>query len=293
MSKTPEDTSAPNPSNNVPSQNQTPSQTNQERINSADLADAQKREKIAMWVLIASIVTIALVSVMVVVTAKEGENRERASQRVMDSTLPLYGTWVGTILAFYFSRNAFEAASSATARNAAVFQQVSNSPSLPPENKLNKILVSSLKNNLIFSQNDLTKSLSQVVKDLKDKDRYRVIVVDKDNKYISVIRRYEAEAYLTMPKSESSQPSTDKTNENSQPSGDHPVATTLDEYIKWQKDNKQQHIVVFLPESATLADADAKIRETKGCKDVIVTTDGKDSSPVTVYITDSDINEYR
>ena len=51
--------------------------------------------------------------------------------------------------------------------------------------------------------------------------------------------------------------------------------------------------MVFLPETATLADADAKMKETLGCRDVIVTTDGQKTSPVVAYVTDNDINEYK
>lgn len=101
-----------------------PSQTTQERIVSNEQSDSRNRERITLGVLITSIASVFLLSVSVILNAAD---RDDSSKKVMDSRLPLYGTWIGTILAFYFSRNAFEAASSATAWNAAVFQQVSGS----------------------------------------------------------------------------------------------------------------------------------------------------------------------
>ena len=279
------------------SQSQPLSQTTQEGIVLKEQSDPRNRESIALWVLIVSIAAVFLISVAVNITAND---KDKASQRVMDSTLPLYGTWVGTILAFYFSRNAFEAASRASDRTtAAVFQQV-NSGLVPasPDNTLAKISLKSLANDLVFRQEDPDKSLQDVVAELESNNRYRTIVVEVVNrddankkyfKYVDLVYRINASAYL----------------EQSQPRGLNPqgeegnaqVPPTLKTYLAWRHEPKQgekaQPIVVFLSQSATLADADAKLKETLGCRDVIVTTDGQKTSPVVAYVTDIDINEYK
>lgn len=252
----------------LPGQKQPPRKTAHDEI-----ADAENREKIALGVLIASILAIVTTSCVVVWNAKD---KEAVSQRVMDSTLPLYGTWVGTILAFYFSRNAFEAASSATTRNAALFQQVTRS--LPPsDNVLTKIVLKSLANDLVFSQNDLNKPLQQVLDELIAKNRCRTIVIDADKRFVDLVYRNDAAAFLTPPG-------------DGQPPSPPP---TLKKYLDWRNNQGEQAkpTVVFLPQSATLADADAKLNETIGCRDVIVTTDGKGTSPVVVYVTDVDVNK--
>lgn len=268
-------------------QNQLPIQTPQEVIVVNEQSDARNRERIALSVLIISIVAVTLVSLGVVLTAN---NRERASQRVMDSTLPLYGTWVGTILAFYFSRNAFEAASSAAARNVDVFQRVNSglvSAPPPPNNTLAKISLKSLANGLVFCEDNTNKLLQDVINELELKDRYRIIVVDADKKYVDLVYRINASAFLTQAEG----------NPDPSPPGGSPVQPlpTLKNYLDWRHSlgSKAQPIVVFLPESATLADADAKLKETTGCRDVIVTTDGSKTSLVVVYVTDADISEYK
>jgi hypothetical protein len=111
-------------------------------------------------------------------------------------------------------------------------------------------------------------------------------VVDADKKYVDLVYRINAVAFLKKPQPGGS---------NSQGGeGSAQVSPTLKEYLDWRHEQgeKVQPIVVFLPQSATLADAYAKLKETTGCRDVIVTTDGKDTSPVVVYVTDTDINEY-
>lgn len=252
---------------------------------SDDRNDVRNRERIGLGVLITSIVAVLSISAIVVVKGNDKET----SQNVMHATLPLYGTWVGTILAFYFSRNAFVAASSSSIRNAEVLMKYNTSlvsAPPPPDNTLAKISLKSLGNGLVFSQNDLGKPLQDVVNDLVSKERYKTIVVDADKKYVDLVYRINASAFLTQSGGNPVQPL---------PVGSPATAPSLKDYLDWRKKqgDKAQPIIVFLPETATLADADAKLKETPGCRDVIVTTDGNTTSPVVVYVTDNDINEYK
>ena len=67
-------------------------------------SDVQNRERISLVVLAISIASMLIISIVSINNAKD-EDKGLAANKVMDATLPLYGTWVGTILAFYFSRN--------------------------------------------------------------------------------------------------------------------------------------------------------------------------------------------
>ena len=248
--------------------------------------DARNRERIGLGVLMASIGAVLIISGIVV---WKGEDKQQAAQNVMSATLPLYGTWVGTILAFYFSRNAFESASTASSRNAEIYNQFARglvSGASPPNDTLAKVSLKSLANGLIFSENDLAKPLNDVVADMVSKERYKVIIVDAEKKYVDLISRINASAFLAPAASGSAPPA----NVNSPT-----VSPSIKDYLDWRKNQgaKAQPIVVYLPETATLADADAKLRETPGCRDVIVTIDGSPTSPVVVYVTDADIHEYK
>jgi hypothetical protein len=271
----------PPPASLATNQGQSTAQTTQEGVVSNEKNDARNRERIALAVLFSSIGAVFLLSATIIWNADPKE-KPQVAQNVMGSTLPLYGTWVGTILAFYFSRNAFEAASSATARNATVFQQVRSDlvSAAPPDNKLANISLKALANGLVFSQDDTKKPLQEVLDDLNSKSRYRTIVVNKTNEttktYVDLVYKVNVSAFLEQRQQGTTQP-------------------TLQNYLDWRKaqGDQAQPMVVFLPETATLADADTKIKETLGCRDVIVTTDGQKTSPVVAYVTDNDINEYK
>ncbi|MFN6131874.1 MAG: hypothetical protein ACK46L_03000, partial [Synechococcaceae cyanobacterium] len=248
------------------------------------ISDIRNREKIAVWVLFLSITFVFLLSVSSIGLSQKGKRGE-TSQSVMTATLPLYGTWVGTLLAFYFSRNAFEAAASASTRNAATFQQIASSSAAappPPENPLAKISVKSLANNLLVSQKDPTKQLTDVLEDLQKIDRSRVIVVDAStNKFLGLVYSRTAEAYLAQPGQDAAGQATQS-------------APSLQTYLNWLNGSgaNAKPIIVFLPETASLADVDTKFKESKA-KDAIVTSDGTPDSPVIAYINDNDINKYR
>ncbi|MFB8005216.1 hypothetical protein [Nocardia sp. NPDC056000] len=73
------------------------------------------RAKLAAWVVGLSLAAITGLSALVVAMADTGD-RDRVSQLVFSSVLPLFGTWVGTVLAFYFARENLEAATQSTLR---------------------------------------------------------------------------------------------------------------------------------------------------------------------------------
>ncbi len=75
--------------------------------------DAWTRQFIALVVVGASLVCVAAISGLAIGFAKD---KAGASRLVFTSVLPVLGTWVGTVLAFYFARENFEAATSSTLR---------------------------------------------------------------------------------------------------------------------------------------------------------------------------------
>jgi hypothetical protein len=62
---------------------------------------------LALGVTITSIASVAILAGLIINAAS---NKEDAGTRVLGSVLPLLGTWVGTVLAYYFSKENFEAA---------------------------------------------------------------------------------------------------------------------------------------------------------------------------------------
>ena len=76
----------------------------------------QETSEIARWVLAISGVTIVAISAVVLIGAWGQPTFAESSRLVFNALLPLLGTWVGTVLAYYFSRKNFEAASQSVER---------------------------------------------------------------------------------------------------------------------------------------------------------------------------------
>ena len=85
---------------------------------SSSPSDASIRRWLAGGIVGASILGIVVVSVVAISTA--GKSRAETSRLVFSSVLPLLGTWVGTVLAFYFARENLAAATESTLRLAGI-----------------------------------------------------------------------------------------------------------------------------------------------------------------------------
>lgn len=84
------------------------------------------RDRVARYVLNSSIWgLVILASIIVIVPAVTGIANPNALT-VFNSLLPIFGTWVGTLLAFYFSKENFEAASKSMTDMAQSVTQSSN-----------------------------------------------------------------------------------------------------------------------------------------------------------------------
>src|SRR6516225_6761237 len=73
-------------------------------------ADQDTRNKIAFWITLGGMIGVTILGIVVIGFAEHGQTRSDASQLVFGSLLPLLGTWVGTVLAFYFAKANYESA---------------------------------------------------------------------------------------------------------------------------------------------------------------------------------------
>jgi|SRR6266496_1031399 hypothetical protein len=86
--------------------------------NGPQTPDISTRKWLAVGIVGASIIGIVVISAVAVALA--GSSRAETSRLVFSSVLPLLGTWVGTVLAFYFARENFQAATESTLRLAGI-----------------------------------------------------------------------------------------------------------------------------------------------------------------------------
>jgi len=65
---------------------------------------------LAIGVTVIAVVAVATLAGLIIHNSKDKVDAATSAQNVLSSVLPLLGTWVGTILAYYFSKENFEAA---------------------------------------------------------------------------------------------------------------------------------------------------------------------------------------
>src|SRR6266576_4938414 len=75
-------------------------------------SDGKTRELIAITV---TFVSLLAVIILTFVTIRTSDRASDTARQVLATVLPLIGTWVGTVLAFYFSKENFEAAARSVA----------------------------------------------------------------------------------------------------------------------------------------------------------------------------------
>jgi hypothetical protein len=83
-------------------------------VNGPQSHDISTRKWLAVWIVGASIIGIVAISAIAIALA--GSSRAETARLVFSSILPLIGTWVGTVLAFYFARENLQAATESTLR---------------------------------------------------------------------------------------------------------------------------------------------------------------------------------
>ena len=73
------------------------------------------REKLAIWITSAAVIGVTSAALLAIWLAGKA-NRPEMARLVFASILPLFGTWVGTVLAFYFAKENLQAATDSTIR---------------------------------------------------------------------------------------------------------------------------------------------------------------------------------
>ena len=193
---------------------------------------------------------------------------------VGQTLLPLWGTWVGTVLAFYFGKSNFEAATKS-------YRDVIKS--LTPEEKMASIGVQDAmipinKISYIKYEDSLKSTLITIIhnNDFKEYNRFAFIDCNQILQYI--IHRSEFTKYLT----------------EKALAGIDIKDITFPTFIQESKDNKNNYVLknsAFVSVNSNLLDAKKAMDSIKECEDVFVTQTGKDFEPVLGLITNNLIFE--
>lgn len=198
---------------------------------------------------------------------------------VMATILPVLASWVGTIMAFYFSKENFLAAT----------QSVTElTKSITGAEKLKSISVADTmrsRDKITFEQIPPGQESATKLGDLETKysSLERILIMDQNFVMRYLIYKSMIDRYLSGV----------ATGAVTLPQGTKSTELTLKDLLSWDPQTKTmfEKSFGFVGSNATLADAKLVMDNIEKCGDVFVTQTGKANEPVLGWVTDNAIAE--
>lgn len=241
---------------------------------SADVGDKPRvRDKIAFIVLGIGMASIVAVSALALWLVTDSDRPEMA-RLVFASIIPLMGTWVGTVLAFYFARENLQSASDTTIRALTLAGAVTEES--PVEAFMTR--VDRIKPQKIVA--DWAAADALLLSDLFDSmtksGLYRAPVFDTSGVALCVVHAFDIATYCAQP---------NRALANLGPQD------TLGALRKGDPQKSVERLQ-FVPITANLKGVRDALAGNPGCKDVIVTKSGGSAEKAIGWITDADLARY-
>jgi hypothetical protein len=226
--------------------------------------------EIARWVLGISGAGIFLVAGVTLIAAHRANKLDTASTMVFNALLPLFGTWVGTVLAYYFSRKNFESASQSMERivNLTVdqkLQQLTVSKEMIPLNQITLYTIPAGKKPADVTIKDIQAKLGGKIT--------RVPIVDDKGIVMYIVHQSGLYRFLAE-----------------QAIAGKPLpALTLQNLVDDATLKDWVTNIVYVSEQASVAAAKAAMEARSGCQDLVVTKTGANTEPMLGWMTNVDI----
>lgn len=229
------------------------------------------RDVLAISVFGVSALGILLIAVLVI----SGTGTDPNKDKVFSALVPLFGTWVGTILAFYFSRENFESASESlkTAYELTGEQRLRQIPAAKVMLPVAKIKGITLESGKTEKDYPLSAMLDMLVHPVT---RVPVLEVNGAAKYVihqSMLYKYVTEKTREL-----------KTAFNLD-------QATLADFVEQPGMRDMITRLAFVSSGEMLAAAKEKMEALGNCQDVFVTETGAASEPVIGWLTNIDIQK--
>lgn len=226
------------------------------------------RDVLALTILLFSVASVSALAITIVV--KGGD-----VQTVMTAVLPLLGSWVGTVLAFYFSKDNFAAATRSVTELTRTITAQEKLQAILAKDKM--ILKSKMFSIPVTSDQKLKDILDQLAQSRKG---MRIPFLEQQDYPRYVIHRSIIDRFLAQ---KALKPSTPPIKLEDLTLGD------LVNDPDWQE--KIEQSIATVRENATLADVKAMMDRNPNCQDVFVTKAGTRDEPVLGWITNVIVEE--
>jgi hypothetical protein len=210
---------------------------------------------------------------------------KEAAQLIFTSILPLLGTWVGTVLAFYFTKESLEAANRTTLETIRSVSQRLEGTRVADK----MIPASAIIHATIPAGNKINDLTIKEVEQLFDKPLpngqkiTRLLVVDSDGACGGIIHRSVWMEMLNLGLKQTTPvvPATDTITRLLELPYASPVSKNFGEFIK--------ATLAYVGLDRTVADAKAAMEATPQCQDVIITATGKREEAMRGWISNVEI----
>jgi hypothetical protein len=227
------------------------------------------------WLAIGVTVTsIASVGTLAISIIHHAIDKSDTGMRVLGSVLPLLGTWVGTVLAYYFSKENFEAATKSVTELA---------KQITPQEKLKstpvaKVMISR-REMFVESGSTSELKLSKVLDDLeKAKKGDRVPILDANDRVQCILHRSIIDRYLAG-------------EARSGRSAAEIAALTISDLLKVADLKSLASAYGVIKLDSTLSDVAEVMNKIEHCQDVFVTQSGAKDESILGWVTNAIIQE--
>ncbi|UFZ04919.1 hypothetical protein LQG66_00930 [Bradyrhizobium ontarionense] len=251
--------------------------------------DATYRARLGSYLVIGSSIGVLFLSIAIIVAAGVGggaKDVKDTAQIILTAVLPLLGTWVGTVLAFYYSKDNFEAASKGTLDLVrSISQRLSTTrvaDQMMRAGTIIKIQVPAGKQVVDLFAKDVEALFGTV--GANGQKISRLPIVASDGACVGFLHRglwlemLVSGAKLTPPFNDA----TDTLAKLLPLSCQSRLGSTFADFVT--------NSVAYVAEAASLADAKAAMEAKPQCQDVVVTATGKSDAPMLGWISNVDIS---
>ncbi len=251
---------------------------NQSRPQNEVAGGGDIRERLTKFITYSVIAVTIIIAIAAILMSLFGKMESNGLDYVAKTLVPLWATWIGTVLAFYFGKSNFDTATKS-------YETIINK--LTSEERLSQTSIADMM--IPFSKMetmDYEDSRSLTIQQILDNKRFkpynRYAFVDDSQVLRYIIHRNNFAQYIA-----------DHV-EQALTSGRNPKDTTFGDYIDeyGKSENSCTTWVgedVYISISDNLLSAARQISSKRNVRDVFVTQNGKSGEPVLGLITDDDI----
>lgn len=230
------------------------------------------RNTLARNVMVFSICAVSLLSIAVLFSSGKQANL------VFGAVLPLLGTWVGTVLAYYFSRENLEAATRSVSSLADRIAPADGLDNAPVQTRMRRLA------DIKYKTSERGKEKELLLTELNVAGMPRVVVLDAKKCMRYLIYR---ESVLACRDAFAQRPA-------NAGGGDVDALTLADLLLDESQRKLFEECWAHVGPNATMAEARRQMKARgEKCNDVFVTADGERTSPIIGWITDNRLDERR